>query len=456
MNENDMYPVCTILYKTDNSAGWYYAIMSGDKNECSKECEKLKAKYNWYDYKCYVSSSHVKKQNIPFQNYKPSPEYIIRCTDLIYNDDDGKWYYYRETMPYPQKEKRINHKFYIDVKGEGEVDTEYYWLPEPKYKDDFEGDAEVLIDFGLKYAKIYTTADDNIEYVKNFISRLIKDKYSNLSFDPYSTSSILLAWENGDNVRFIIKDYYEYSDGVDAISVFDRLIPKNLFYNEFQSLIEKLEFYINKHKEVRRKFHEQEKLLNSLRWEYDEDLPYVPWEYSIIKWNKGKTKELEEFADMIYKSAEPNVILDDEPNECFTCRLIGDYYYAVSEKDNGTCICRTYFLPHKLKNILRFMKSKDFEYKKGMSLTEIYNQLLNKGYHQAIECKYKDKEVLIYANGQVDSQEATKEETEELEQIIKKLAKNINEKENLTVSKFVDILKDHITSISYRDNKMVL
>ena len=29
MNDKSLYTVCTILYKTENSDGWYYAIMSG-------------------------------------------------------------------------------------------------------------------------------------------------------------------------------------------------------------------------------------------------------------------------------------------------------------------------------------------------------------------------------------------------------------------------------------------
>lgn len=32
----------------------------------------------------------------------------------------------------------------------------------------------------------------------------------------------------------------------------------------------------------------QQELLDSLKWKYDEDLPYVPWEYTIIKWNNKK------------------------------------------------------------------------------------------------------------------------------------------------------------------------
>ncbi|MBO4556892.1 MAG: hypothetical protein J5706_09035 [Elusimicrobiales bacterium] len=450
MNTENLYPVCTILYKTDNSGGWHYAIMSGSEKECTKECEKLKKQNGWHDYKCYVSFEYTVKHNYSFQNYKPSAEHIYMCTDLIYNDDDGKWYYHEESMPYPKREKNISEEFHIDVKGEGEVNDENYWIPEPKYKDDFEEGAEVLIDFGLKDAKILTKADDNIEYIKGFISRLQENKYSNMDFGLELSYSIFLAWEKGENVRFMIKDY----SGDEPASVFDNLIPKDLFYKEFQNLIKKLEFYINKHKDVCDKFHEQEKWLDSLKWQYDEDLPYIPWEYSLIKWNKKDTDKLEKFADMIYQTAEPHEILKDEPLERFTCRLIGDYYYAVSEKDGWDCICRTYFHSYKLKDILRFMKSSEFNYKKGMSLKDIYNQLTDKGYNIAVECKYHGKEIEIYANGQADSKTAGKDETKELKQLIIKLTKNIKDKENLTVSELADILGDHIDSISYRDGKM--
>ena len=91
-----------------------------------------------------------------------------------------------------------------------------------------------------------------------------------------------------------------------------------------------------------------------------------------------------------------------------------------------------------------------------MSLTEIYEQLLDKGYQQVIDCKFKNKEFLIYANRQVESHKSTKEETEELEQIIKELTKNIKNKENFTASNMVHILKDKIESVSFRNEKMKL
>ena len=108
MNDKSLYTVCTILYKTENSDGWYYAIMSGEENECRKRCDEIKKKNNWCDYECYVSSRCVLKKDIPFQNTMPEANYIHRATDLIYNPFDNKFYYSKETMPYPKIKKKNN------------------------------------------------------------------------------------------------------------------------------------------------------------------------------------------------------------------------------------------------------------------------------------------------------------------------------------------------------------
>ena len=34
-----MYPLCGILYKKDNTAGWYYGCIGGEKKECEKKCK---------------------------------------------------------------------------------------------------------------------------------------------------------------------------------------------------------------------------------------------------------------------------------------------------------------------------------------------------------------------------------------------------------------------------------
>ena len=442
MNDEFLYPICTILYKIENSDGWYYAIMSGEENECRKRCDEIKKKNNWYDYECYVSSRCVLKKNIPFQNTMPEANYIHRATDLIYNPFDNKFYYSEETMPYPKIKKRTT-SFKIIVKGEGE-DEENIW--EPNDTDDFESGTDITISFGHKKDKIITIAEDLLSDIPKFINRLKLFGYANLSIEEF-TYTKFLAWEVQDKVRFIV----QYYGGFNIETEIDKLITKELFYKEFQNLNLTLQKYIEKHNKLFNAFKSQEKFAQSLKWEFDKATFNAPQEYTCLNWNINKSKEFKAFQSTIKEKSEEHTI-DFDTKERFNCYLANDYYYWCCENK----IFRKLFYIYKTKDIIRFINSKDFEYKKGMSLTDIYNQLLDKGYHQAISCEFKNKKVLIYANGQVESKDATKEEKNELEQIIKNLANNISNKDNLTVSDFVTVLKEYIKYVSYRENKMKL
>ena len=443
MNHDDMYPVCTILYKTENTDGWYYAIMSGSEKDCKKECEKLKKINNWYDYKRYVSSWHVIKQEISFQNTMPQANYIHHLTGLIYNPFNNKFYYSEETMPYPKTNKRTTDKFEIIVKGEGE-DNEY--ISEPWDIDDFECGTDITISFGNKKNKIITIAEDLVKDIPDFVKRLQKTGYANLSIEEY-TYTKFLAWEVEDRVRFIV---HYYGDD-DIETELDKLITKELFYNEFNKFYAKLKRHIVKHNKLFEKFKQQEQFLQSLKWVFDENSVDKPIEFTCVDWDKPKAEKFKIFVKTINTKSDEHTINWDT-REKFFCYLANEYYYWI----NDNKIYRRFFYSHKEKDVVRFLKSKDFNYRQGMSLTDIYNQLLDKGYNNAISCKYHGKKVEIYANGQVESKEATEEETKELEQLIIKLTKNIKDKGNLTVSDVVHILKDNIESISFRDGEMKL
>ena len=429
-----MYPECTILYKTDNSDGWHYAIMSGSKKECTKECNKLKKQNNWCDFKCYVSSSCVFKRDIPFQNVVPNAYDLHLLTNLIYNPFNDKVYYPDENIPYPDAKKRTVNNFKINVIGEGEGEGDDY-ISEPDCVDEFECGTDVIVTFNGK-GRLVTIAEGIISDIPKFVKRLKRTGYSYLCIEEYTFAKIL-AWETENKVRFIVQ-YYGDNDVETEV---DKLISKDLFYKEFENFYTTLKNYVTKRNKLYNTFKKQENLLNSLTWKYDEDLPYVPWEYTLIKWKKEKEKELEKFYDMIYYSAEPKVIFKEELSECFTCKKIGDYYYLVSDKDGEKSIGRTYFYTYKLEYMYRFMHSKDFKYKNGMSLNDIYNQLLDKGYNFAIGCEYLGKDFNIYANGQVESKDATKNEIESLEHIVKDIAKTYKNKNKVKISDFFEKLR---------------
>ena len=443
MNHDNMYPVCTILYKTENTDGWYYAIMSGSEKECKKECNKLKKINNWYDYKCYISSWCAVKRDIPFQNIMPEAEYIHHLTGLIYNPFNNKFYYSEETMPYPETKKRTVSKFEIIVKGEGENDK---YISEPWDIDDFECGTDITMSFGSKKDKIITIAEDLVKDVPDFIKRLQKIGYANLSIEEY-TYTKFLAWEVEDRVRFIV--HYYGDDNIET--EFDKLIPKELFYNEFEKFLPKLKKCIKKHNKLFEEFKQQEQFLQGLKWVFDENSVDKPVEFTCVDWDETKAEKFKIFVKTINTKSDEHTINWDTREKLF-CYLANEYYYWI----NDNKIYRKFFYSCKDKDVIRFLKSNDFNYKQEMSLTDIYNQLLDKGYNNVISCKYNGKEVEIYENGQVESQEATKDETKELEQLIIKLTKNIKDKENITVSNLVHVLKDNIESISFRDGNMKL
>lgn len=364
MDKKDLYPICTILYKTDNKDGWNYAIMSGTKEQCSNYCENLKKENNWYDYKCYVSYHCFEKNDISFKKIQPEAEYIHRCTDFIYNFDDDKFYYPKEIIPYPKNDTEILQDFNIIVKGAGE-DDEDILLPEDE--EDFEEGANISIALKDVKDKIITIADYILEDIPEFIKRLKETGYSNLSIEEYNYTKFLV-WNIGNNIRFIIQNYDR-----DKVEIkFDKLIPDNIFYNEFQLFYSKLKNYIIKHKELYAEFEEQEKFLYSLKWVYDLTNQDIPQEYTCIEW--CKTKKLKQFIKKIEQESKPEVIYCNNHEQEIYCYFFNNNYYWIS----GNKIIRTTSYQWQRDDIIQFVKSNNFNYEKDMSLTDVYNQLIKK------------------------------------------------------------------------------
>ena len=424
------YPLCEILYKKDNSAGWYYGCMGGEEKECKKRCEQLKEKFGWYDYKCRIASHWAKKPSAEFQPHNPYyPAQMHQTSDLIYYPQEKKWYMPDEIMPYPKNSTDIDDNFEITITGEGEnID-----VSAPIDEDDFKEKTEVLILFGSTKYENYVLADYMLDDIKPFIKRLKKDHFSNLSVLEY-TNTKLLAWKKDNNIRLIIQNYYS-----DVTTECDKLIPEDIFYKEFTKLYEKLKYYIDRRKEMYKDFKKQEKFLNSLKWVYDKQKTDVPCEYTLFEWNKNKNKDLQIFAKDIQIKLKTN-IYSGIPYAYFET---GEYGYWLATKEN--CIYRTYPFFFKIKSIERFIKSNDFEYKKNMSLSDVYTQLLDKGYNWAFDCEFNGKRFDVYANGrtygQEEGKEYLKEECEEIEKRIKEIYKKYPDKTKFNIDKLCEELR---------------
>ena len=417
-----LYPLCEILYKKDNSEGWYFGCMGGEEEECKKKCEELKKQYGWYDYKRFVNSWWVVKPDTEFKIYNPRADSMHETSSFIYSTQEQKYYYPEEIIPYPKKETEIDDNFKITIKGE----DDNVW--EPEDEEDFNEKTEVLILFGSTEYENFVLADYMIEDIKPFIDRLKEENYSNLSVLEY-TNTKLLAWKKDNTVRLIIQNYNDD----DIIIEYDKLIPENIFYREFNKLYEKLGYYINRRAKMYEEFKEREKCLHSLKWVYDKQNIDIPCEYTLFEWDKNKIEDLRIFAKHIQDKAEINKYCGVP----YANIHLGKYRYWLGTKEN--CIYRTHCYEHKIKELARFVKSKDFEYKENMSLSDIYNQLLDKGYNYAFDCEFNDKRFDICANGKAYEQEENKDylkgECEQVETIIREIYMNYPDKSNFTVDK---------------------
>ena len=312
-----LYPLCEILYKKYNSEGWYFGCMGREEEECKKKCEELKKEYGWYDYKCFVKSWWVVKPATKFQIYTPRANSMHETSNFIYSTQEQKYYYPEEIIPYPQKEIEIDDNFKITIKGEDDN------VCEPEYEEDFNEKTEVLILFGSTEYENFVLADYMVEDIKTFIDRLKKENYSNLSVLEY-TNTKLLAWKKDNTVRLIIQNYNDD----DIIIEYDKLIPENIFYREFDKLYEKLVYYINRRAKMYEEFKEQENFLHSLKWIYDKQNINIPCEYISLEDNKGKFEVLKNFVKQMHDKAEMN----EYCGVPYANILLGEYRYWLGIK----------------------------------------------------------------------------------------------------------------------------
>ena len=438
-----LYPLCEILYKKYNSEGWYFGCMGREEEECKKKCEELKKEYGWYDYKCFVKSWWVVKPATKFQIYTPRANSMHETSNFIYSTQEQKYYYPEEIIPYPQKEIEIDDNFKITIKGEDDN------VCEPEYEEDFNEKTEVLILFGSTEYENFVLADYMVEDIKTFIDRLKKENYSNLSVLEY-TNTKLLAWKKDNTVRLIIQNYNDD----DIIIEYDKLIPENIFYREFDKLYEKLVYYINRRAKMYEEFKEQENFLHSLKWIYDKQNINIPCEYISLEDNKGKFEVLKNFVKQMHDKAEMN----EYCGVPYANILLGEYRYWLGINENSIYITYSYSSRYLIEDIKRFIKSNVFEYKENMTLSDIANQSLDKGYYYVTKCTLNDKDFKVYLNGQVESEKGSQEECKQLEETIKEIYRNYKNKEKFSVSILWDELTKHYAhcGLCGRDTDMIM
>lgn len=234
-NIADNVHVYRVLYKLDNTPGWYYGEVLGSYKEVGALCKKLQQERNWYTYEYQHDGDGHNLDRGQFMQIAPTDDDLHMRTGLIHNTWNNKYYFPDEMMPYPEHcSKRSTSKFAIKVEDdEDEIDED--WFDPDKI--------EVMLRIGMyKPVEILAIANWVLEDLPDFIKDLKEFGCANLSIEEHWYHKFL-AWQVGNKVRFVIQ-----CTGHDrAKVVMNKLMPAKLFYDEFEKLAKELHCYIDKH-----------------------------------------------------------------------------------------------------------------------------------------------------------------------------------------------------------------
>lgn len=434
-NDNEWkYPVCVILYKEDNTPGWLMAKKAGEKAECEKFCKELKKQHKITAFKCYVDSWNRYKENTPMQKFFPLADDLHMRTDIIWNTYEDKFYEPNEYIPYPKKSARKTNVFYIDAKVEPETDKEGL-LDEFEEEDDFDYISGILY-FNKKISIMVDVKPVMIDIPK-FLRRLEKTGYSNLIIEEYWYTKFL-AWEKDDKVRFIIQSY----GNSDVDVLFDKIIDRDLFFNELKKLHDILNKKLLRAKRLHKKFQEEEIFLKKLPWKLYTNCSDTVQDIILLNSEELKTKKFMDFIEKVRKKSVKHTI-DFDTWETDHCLHIGDYYYKVK----GNMLIRYFYLDSKNTEILRYIKLYNIQPGQYKNVSDLYDDVVKHSGREAIDCYLGKEKVTIFEDGGIRAPKSSEVDKEKLRSTIKSIFSEVG-KSKLSVDDFVRLLQTHSVRVS--------
>ena len=410
----DKYPFADILYKTENLPGWKVGSIGLKKKDAVQFCEEQKQKGLWADYKIYFSGTSCNRYSTEFTPHSFSAYDAHLTTDLIYNSCDGKWYRPEDTMPLPEIDAKLCKDFYLEIVPE-DVAENGSSLDD---KDDFESIYAYVKFLPCKYEFFVQTDFLNI---KNFLKRLKKYNYAELSVEEVSFCK-LLAWRKDGKVLFILQSYGS-NEVENCLTVW---VPEQEFYAEFIKLDETIKYLSARIAMLQAEFKSTELFLSSLRWEYDVENPKEPQEYTCLSWNQDC---LEKFKRFVRKVRREECSYDKRSH-------FGKYKYWYDEKTGK--LSREYKYRE---GLAEFIASDNFKHRDGITLREIFKQQIESGFYKVLRGKWGNKEFIIYANGDAVFKE-TKTRIPELEVLVRKVLRESNSKPSISCTKLWNLLRE--------------
>ena len=273
-NTQKLYPYREVFYKTDDTPGWYIAVLAGDDQIVEAKCKQLWTTYHilsggeWasevedhYPYNPYACDAHMR-------------------TNWIYSKELNKWFMPDEIIPTPTSKCPNFIKFEISHTLDEEENTNDD-LKNTLFDDlSLFGEEAVVITTNISFKAGNTEYSIQTLYahyyddsVSKFLNRIKKGEFSYFIIEEYWYTK-LLVWTVGNQCRVKIQSYQDAEDS----EPLDFIIQKDVcikIFSKFFDDIDKdykkleemtLESLSDKDREYLRQRH---KKYNDRKWRYN-------------------------------------------------------------------------------------------------------------------------------------------------------------------------------------------
>ena len=228
-DRTNMHPYCRVLYKTDDTPGWYVAYMDGNIQIVTSKCEKL-----WSVFRVMDGGARVERVKDVYPADVLASDAHLLC-GWTYSSELDKWFLSDEILPKPKSKCRTVRNFDIECDFDAdldEIEDKKQELFEDSWYDFKEIDIAPDVTFSTNGCS-HTFSFLYFKYgYKETFEELFKAIDENRFFcffvDEYWYTQILV-WTDDQTCRIIVQDYTS---------------------NEKRGVVEPVDFIINKKKAI--------------------------------------------------------------------------------------------------------------------------------------------------------------------------------------------------------------
>lgn len=234
ISRRELFPYCKVLYKKEDSPGWYVAYIDGTIEQATKKCEKI-----WSIYKVFEGGKSVErtKDEYPVNVRADDAHLLSGWTYSAYLD---KWFLFGEIVPKPKSKCRIARKFKIENNFEADID-DIEDKKESLFEDSFYDTNETDIVSDVTFATNQACYTFDFQYIKSQYKETFDDLFKALDENHYYCFFVeeywytqILIWSDENNCRIIVQDYTS-SEQRGVVDQLDFIIDKKTAIDTFKN-----------------------------------------------------------------------------------------------------------------------------------------------------------------------------------------------------------------------------